>query len=95
MGGKARPSHCAAKAPTPEAGFAVNEAEAAAAGGLLPPFFGGAADTLLPVHCEGPVRPVAVRAAPPLPSRERVVGLFLFAVFEAAAAEEDGSEASG
>lgn len=95
MGGKARASHSAAKAPPPETGFAVSEAETTAAGGLLPPFFGGAADTLLPVHSEGPIRPVAVRAAPPDPSRERLVGLLLFAVFEAAAAEEDGSEASG
>lgn len=95
MGGKAGASHWAAKAPPSEAGFAVTEAEAAAAGGLLPAVFGGATDTVLPFHSEGPVRPVAVRAAPHDSSRERIVGLFLFAVFKAAAEEEDGTEASG
>lgn len=95
MGGKAGASHCAAKAPQSEAGYAVTEAEAAATGRLLPDFFGGAADTVLPVHPEGPVRPLAVWEAPPDPSRECIVGLFLFTVFEAAAEEEDGTEASG
>ena len=44
-----------AEAPPPEAGIAVAEAEAAAAGGCLPAFSGGASVPVLPVHSEGPV----------------------------------------
>lgn len=97
MGGKTRTPYSATEAPPPEAGIAVAEAQATAAGRCLPAFSGGTPDSVLPVHSEGPLRPLAVRAPSSSPSRERVVGLLLFAGFEAIATEEEGegSEESG